>query len=111
MTSRSRLVLIALSALGLVASCAALYVHYRLLTDPSYSSFCDVNTTVNCGQVFQSQYGTMFGVPVAAGGAIWSALVLMLSAWGMRIPKSEESSRAAGYTFLLSTIGLAAVFY
>ena len=61
--------------------------------------------------MFQSEYGTVAGVPVAAGGAIWSALVLMLSAWGMRTPRSEGASRAAGYVFLLSTVGLAAVFY
>lgn len=111
MTSRSRLALIVLSAIGLAASCAALYVHYRLLTDPGYSSFCDVSETVSCQQVFQSSYGTVAGVPVAAGGAIWSLLVLMLSYWGMRRPKSEDASRAAGYVFLLSVAGLAAVFY
>jgi uncharacterized membrane protein/protein-disulfide isomerase len=111
MTNRKRQALIALSVLGLVASCAALYVHYRLLTEPGYSSFCDISETVSCQQVFASEYGTVAGVPVAAGGAIWSALVLMLSAWGMRKPASEEASRAAGYVFLLSTVGLAAVFY
>jgi len=111
MTSRARYALIVLSALGLVASCAALYVHYRLLTDPGYSSFCDVSETVSCQQVFQSEYGTVAGVPVAAGGAIWSALALMLSVWGARAPHSDGASRAAGYVFLLSTLGLAAVFY
>ena len=111
MTNKSRYALIGLSALGFVASCAALYVHYRLVTDPSYSSFCDINTTLSCQEVLKSQYATVAGVPVAAGGAIWSALMLMLSTWGMRAPKSEEASRAAGYAFVLSTIGLAAVFY
>jgi uncharacterized membrane protein/protein-disulfide isomerase len=111
MTGRSRYALIALSALGLAASIAALYVHYRLVTEPGYTSFCDVNETVSCQQVFQSAYGTVAGIPVAAGGAIWSALVLILSAWGMRKPRSDEASRAAGYVFLLSTVGLAAVFY
>src|SRR5688572_22818860 len=111
MTGRSRYALIVLSALGLAASIAALYVHYRLVTEPGYTSFCDVNETVSCQQVFQSEYGTVAGIPVAAGGAIWSALVLMLSAWGMRKPQSEEASRSAGYVFLLSTVGLAAVFY
>ena len=110
-TSRYRIPLIIMALLGLAASVAALYVHYRLLTDPTYSSFCDVNETVSCQQVFKSEYGTVFGIPVAAGGAIWSALVLMLSAWGMRTPRSDEASRAAGYVFLLSTVGLAAVFY
>ena len=111
MSSRSRYALIALSVLGLIASFAALYVHYRLITDPSYSSFCDVSETVSCQQVLKSEYGTVAGIPVAAGGAIWSALMLILSVWGMRAPKSEDAARAAGYSFILSTVGLAAVFY
>ncbi|HEU4690667.1 MAG TPA: vitamin K epoxide reductase family protein, partial [Vicinamibacterales bacterium] len=111
MSSRVRYSLIALSALGLIAASAALYVHYRMLTEPGYSSFCDVSETVSCQQVFQSEYGSVAGIPVAAGGAIWAALVLLLSVWGMRAPRSEEASRAAGYVFLLSTAGLAAVFY
>jgi uncharacterized membrane protein/protein-disulfide isomerase len=112
MSKNSRgLLIVLLAVLGLGASVAALYVHYRLLADPNYSSFCDVSETVSCQQVFQSEYGTLAGVPVAAGGAIWSVLVLMFSVWGMRTPRSDEASRAAGYIFLLSTIGLAAVFY
>jgi uncharacterized membrane protein len=111
MSSRIRYALVVLSALGLAASTYALYVHYRLLTEPNYSSICEVSETVSCQRVFESAYGTFAGVPVAAGGAIWSALVFMLSTWGMRKPKSEEASRAAGYVFLLSTVGLAAVFY
>ena len=111
MSTRTRYALVVLSAIGLAASLAALYVHYRLITEPGYTSFCDINETVSCEQVFQSEYGSVAGVPVAAGGAIWSALVLMLSAWGMRKPASEGASRSAGYVFLLSTVGLAAVFY
>jgi uncharacterized membrane protein/protein-disulfide isomerase len=111
MTARARYALIGLAALGLAASLAALYVHYRLLTDPTYSSFCDVSDTVSCQQVLRSPYATVAGVPVAAGGAIWSALVLMLATLGMRVPKSNEASRAAGYVFVLATLGLAAVFY
>ena len=111
MKSYTRPVLILLSLVALGASVAALYVHYRLLSDPTYVSFCDVSATVSCESVLQSQYGTVAGVPVAAGGAIWSALVLMLAGLGMRQPKSETASRVAGYVFLLATIGLAAVFY
>jgi uncharacterized membrane protein/protein-disulfide isomerase len=112
MTARARYALIALSVIGLAASFAALYVHYQILTDPNYTnSFCDVTETVSCQRTLQSEYATVAGVPVAAGGAIWAGLVLMLSAWGMRAPRSEVASRAAGYVFLLSTVGLAAVFY
>jgi protein-disulfide isomerase len=61
--------------------------------------------------VFQSEDGTVFGLPVAIGGAVWSGLVLLLSAWGMRQPRSETAARVAGYVFVLSVAGLAAVFY
>jgi uncharacterized membrane protein/protein-disulfide isomerase len=112
MTGRVRSALIVFAAIGLIASSAALYVHYRLLTDLTYSSsFCDISETVSCQQVFQSQYGTVFGIPVAAGGALWSLLVLMLCAGGMRASTAETASRLASYIFLVSTLALAAVFY
>jgi uncharacterized membrane protein/protein-disulfide isomerase len=110
MLRKHRLALIVLSLLGLGASIYALYVHYRLL-DPSYIPGCDINDTVGCQQVLKSAYGSVLGVPVAAGGAIWSALVLLLATWGMRQPASELAGRVAGYIFGLATIGLAAVFY
>jgi uncharacterized membrane protein len=111
MTSRSRYALLVLAALGLAASSYALYVHYQFLMDPNYTALCDVNETVSCQQVLQSEYATVAGGPVAAGGAIWSALVLILAGWGMRAPRSEAAARAAGYVFVMSTAGLAAVFY
>jgi hypothetical protein len=75
-----------------VASALSLYVHYQLYNDPSYTSFCDVTETVSCEAVLQSQYATMFGVPVAAGGAIWSALVLLLAWRGMGGPSGRGRS-------------------
>jgi uncharacterized membrane protein len=110
MLHRSRIALIALALLGLGASVYALYVHYRL-GDPSYIPGCEISDTVGCQQVLTSAYGSVLGVPVAAGGAIWSAAVLLLAFWGMRQPRSDQAGRVAGYIFGLATIGLAAVFY
>ena len=111
MKKHSRTLLLVLAAIGLVASLASLWVHYRLLTDPSYTSFCDVSATVNCEAVYQSQYGSIAGVPIAAGGAMWAGLVLIL-ALGMRGgPSSPRDAALAGYIFVLSTVGLAAVLY
>lgn len=111
MTRHARPLILALAAVALAASVASLYVHYNLLRDPSYTSFCDVSETVSCEAVLTSSYGSMFGVPVAAGGAIWSLLVLLLALRGMDGRKGDTTAAVAGYIFVLATIGLAAVLY
>jgi uncharacterized membrane protein/protein-disulfide isomerase len=111
MSKYGRPALLVFAAVAFAASVASLYVHYQLIADPLYVSFCDVNETVSCEAVYKSAYGTVGGVPVAAGGVVWSALVLLLAGYGMRHPRSEAAGRAAGYVFLLSVVGLASVFY
>ena len=107
MKKHARTLIVLLAAVALVASVASLYVHYRLLADPTYTSFCDVSETVSCEAVMTSRFGYVFGIPVAAGGAIWSALVLILapsacvlrriadSAPGRRCGKRARRNRAA----------------
>ena len=60
MTPLSRTLLMAFAALGLAASSTSSYVHYQLLTDPGYTSFCDVNATVSCTQAYLSRYGSFW---------------------------------------------------
>jgi uncharacterized membrane protein len=111
MKQHARTVILLLSLLGLVASVSSLYVHYRALQDPAYTSFCDVSETVSCQALYESEYGSVFGIPVAVGGAIWSALVLLLAWGGMGQSQAKTSGEIAGYIFLLSTLGLAMVLY
>jgi uncharacterized membrane protein len=111
MKQHARTLIIACAALGVAASATALYLHYRLATDPAYTSFCDVSATVSCEGVMTSRFGYVAGIPVAAGGLAWSVLVLLLGVLGMKSPRSETAGRAAGYVFLLSTVGLAGVLY
>ncbi len=89
---------------------AAVYVHYHLVFDPRYASFCDINTTVNCTQVYLSRYSTVYGVPVSVYGAIWFAGVLLLLAAASYGPQVMRES-VPGYLFALSTAGLAVVLY
>jgi len=111
MKTHARTLIVALAVLALAASTYALYVHYRMLADPTYTSACNINETVSCEAVLTSQYGSVAGVPVAAGGAIWSALILLLAVFGMTPARSEKAEAVAGYIFVLSTIGLAGVLY
>src|ERR1041385_7773180 len=107
--ARPLILVLALAALG--ASVAALYVHYRIIKDPTYSSFCDISETVSCEAVLESSYATVRGVPVAAGGVVWSALVLLIAAVGMRRQNDDGYAASAGYIFVLATIALSAVLY
>ncbi len=111
MTRYARPLVVVLALLALGASIAALYVHYRIIKDPTYTSFCDINETVSCEAVLESPYATVRGIPVAAGGVIWSALILLIAATSMRRDKPDAYAAAAGYIFVLATIGLSAVLY
>ena len=55
MSRRTAVLLLVFCCLGLVASSLSAYVHYRLLRDPGYTSFCDINTTWNCETVYESR--------------------------------------------------------
>ena len=85
------------------------WVHYQILNSPTYESFCDVNSTLNCTAAYTSRFGAIGGVPVALFGVLFFAGVLVL------IALCSQSKAAApnlpGYVFAASTIGLAVVLY
>ncbi|HEX7486543.1 MAG TPA: vitamin K epoxide reductase family protein [Vicinamibacterales bacterium] len=99
-----------LALVGLAVSLTSLYVHYQMLVQPGYISFCDINQTVSCQQAYLSRYGSVRGVPVALFGAIWFGFVLMLAFLGATGPDSVRESIPA-YLFATATIGLAVVLY
>jgi len=109
MSLTGRRLLIAFALLGLMASSAATYVHYNLLKNPDYSSFCDINATVSCKAAYLSRYGSFAGVPVAVGGILFFIWVLLLI-WGSR-GKSRIQDSAPTYIFAGSTLALAGVLY
>jgi uncharacterized membrane protein len=95
--------------LGLVASSASTWVHYRLLKNPDYSSFCDVSATVSCTEAYTSRFGSVAGVPVALFGVLFFVFVLGLIALCSR--SASASQNLPGYVFALSNAGLAVVLY
>ena len=110
MSKTSRTLLLAFAALGLGAASTSSYVHYKLLTQQNYSSFCDVNATVSCTQAYLSPYGSFLGVPVALFGVLFFALVLLLVAIGGR-EKAPARDAIPAYVFAISTVGLAFILY
>ncbi len=109
MARRTWVVLLALTALGLAASGMSTYVHHRLVFEPGYTSFCDVGATVSCTQVYQSAYGSLYGIPVALLGFLWFVAIGALLLGVGRGSRSNQNVPA--YLFVLSTAGLAVVLY
>ena len=105
----STLAMTAFALLGLGASAASTWVHYRILNDPTYASFCDVNATLSCTEAYTSRFGAVGGVPVAVFGMLFFAFILGLIGWSTRSLVTREN--LAGYVFASSTLGLASVLY
>jgi uncharacterized membrane protein/protein-disulfide isomerase len=95
---------------GLGASCAAAYVHYHMLADPTYTSSCDISETVSCTKVYASRFGTWQGIPVAIFGAVWFGFAALLAGAGLTARPAVREN-VAGYLFAGSTLGLAVVLY
>jgi uncharacterized membrane protein/protein-disulfide isomerase len=133
MTRRTAIGLLVFCLIGFAASGLSAYVHYRLLTEPGYTSFCSINATWNCEGVYESRFGAFYGVPVAIGGLIWfmAATLLALAAWpaasGASASTPAKASKARKtspppapsrfadyaplYLFAWSVVGLAFVMY
>ncbi len=110
MSSRSRRWMAVLALAGLTAAAVSTYVHARMVSDPAHVSFCDINARVSCTQVYQSRYGSVAGIPVALGGVVWFAGVLLLLLGNARGPAASRD-HVDGYLLVWSTIGLAVAMY
>ena len=110
MSTAARRLIVLFALAGLVSSGLSTYVHYRLVMEPGYLSFCDISPTVNCTEVYLSRFGSVQGVPVALGGVMWFGLALALGVLGGRgAPETLENLPA--YLLVMSTLALATVFY
>ena len=110
MTKRAALLALVFALVGLGASVTAAYVHYQVLQNPLYTSFCDISATVSCAGVYQSRFGSFWGVPVSIFGGIWFVCAALLSVGGM-VARPQVRESIPGYLFALSTLALAAALY
>jgi len=96
MSKRAALFALLCAVVGLGASTAAAYTHYHLLYDPAYRSFCDVNETISCTQVYMSRFSTFRGIPVALFGATAFVGAALLSIGGC--PRDRPFARTCPAT-------------
>ncbi len=110
MSTTVRRLLALLALVGLASAAGSLYVHFKLVSQPGYLSFCDVSSFISCTTVYQSRYAALAGVPVALLGALWYVAVLILLA-GSRWGWVSLRENALGYVFVLATFGLGFILY
>ena len=110
MTGRVRAWMIPLAAAGLIASASAAYMHLQLVTNPAYTSFCDISESISCTQLYQSRYGSVAGMPVALGGVLWFGVVLLMVYADARGP-SHSRGNIVTYLVVWSTVGLSVTAY
>ncbi len=110
MSKKAAVAALCFALLGFTVSVLAAYIHYRMLHDPLYASFCDVSATLSCTEVLASRFATVRGIPVAIFGSIWFATAALLSVSGL-IARPAVRESAPGYLFAGSTLALAVVLY
>ncbi len=110
MTKGVRRWIVVLALVGLAAAASSSYMHFQLMSNPGYTSFCDINETVSCTQLYQSRFGSVAGVPVALGGVFWFGVVLLLSVADVR-GSTASREHVAAYFVVWSTVGLSVAMY
>lgn len=106
MGTATRMLLAGAAALGLAASATSASVHHRLLTEPGFTSFCDVNRTVSCTEAYLSAYGSLAGIPVAVFGVLFFTVILAVVLLGGR-RRPDAVARVPAYVFVLTLPALA----
>jgi len=102
--TRSGWILASLAVAGVGVSLALLFVHQRIATfGDRYTSFCNVNETVNCDVVLSSNYASFLGLPVAGWAVLAYILLAALAVGAARTPRFSTrvflSRMALGLTF------------
>src|SRR5262249_48804954 len=90
---------------GIVLASVSTWVHHEVTHSSSgFTSFCNINATVNCDTVVTSPYGMLLGVPVSVWALIFYALLLLVA---LRVTSSDavRRDRARADAFALAVAG------
>lgn len=87
-----RILLLAFSIVGVVASVMLTQLHVKAHTRPNETSFCSVHSKVDCLSVAESPWAVLWGVPVS----VWSIMaysVLILGLLAVFVVQLRQESR------------------
>lgn len=103
------LLVLIFAAIGLGISVVAEIVHFRLASNPGYTSFCNINANVNCDVVMGSRYAILAGVSVSLWAILYylTLMTLVVAVAGVTRARLREQLALvvlllAGWGFLFS---------
>ncbi len=90
------------SVIGVLVASTLSYVHSQIdALGDSYTSFCNVNSSINCDKVLSSPFAKLFGIPVA-----WLGLVGYLALAALFGHAAAASGEASLRSLRLATLGV-----
>jgi protein-disulfide isomerase/uncharacterized membrane protein len=98
-------VLGAAAVAGIVLASVSTWVHHEVThSSTGFSSFCNLNATINCDTVVTSPYGVLLGVPVSVWAVGFYGALLLLT---LRVALSDapRRDRARADAFALAVAG------
>jgi len=94
--------LLVASAAGFVLGGVSTWVHHKV-TSGGYTSFCNLNETINCDAVVTSPYATLLHLPVSVWAMGFYAILFWLALRTLRADKGEsERARADAFAWAVA---------
>ena len=102
---------LALSVVGWINALYILWHRQGLIAHGALErSFCNINATFNCDAIALSKYSTLLGVPNAALGMVFYALLTVGAIWTYFLLQDGEDEKAAKASGLVQLTAFVALF-
>jgi len=95
--------------IGIFDTAYLAFLHYRIFTEPAYSSFCAISKAINCNTVSQSLWGIFFGLPISYYGFL-GYFVLVLFLFFLRKPDEKYTCLWTLFLFLCLIFSLISIY-
>src|ERR1700690_302965 len=100
---RAAVATLALTLIGLAIAGELAYLHARLAANTGYTSWCAINSEVNCDVVLSSEYASFLGVPIADAAAL---AYLAIAAAALMVLATGSTSRRRQLVTALFAVAL-----
>ena len=91
---------------GVAVSVMIQDIHRQLSADVTFTSFCNINSQINCDVVLMSPYAYLGGITVSLWAILFYVGVVVAALASVRFDKARQREGAARVVFGMSVLGL-----